>query len=304
MSDYSIKSIRQDFKDKGVFYTPPELAAFLRSLIPGEPSRVYDPTCGRGNLLAAFRDDVEKFGQDIDAAAVEDAGELVTNFTGAVGDLFLEPAWMGERFEAIVANPPFSVRWEPQADERFMFAPTVPTAGKADYAFLLHIIHMLADDGVAAVLNFPGILYRGNREGRIREWMVRENYIDQVIHIPGDTFTDTSISTVCLVLRKNRTTETIRFVDREHDLERDVEFAEIESNDFTLSVSTYVQPPEPEREPFDAWETEQAARRNLVRKLRSELRYSQMVCEFEGFKLKPLLDEVQGVVDEFREVAA
>ena len=85
----------------------------------------------------------------------------------------------------------------------------MPPAGKADYAFLLHIIYLLADNGTAAVLNFPGIAYRKASEGKIRQYMVQQNWIDKVIHIPGDKFTDTKIATLILVLKKNRATTDI-----------------------------------------------------------------------------------------------
>lgn len=299
-SDYSIAKLRQEFKDRGVFYTPPELALFLRSLIPGEPSRVYDPTCGRGNLLSVFGDDVAKYGQDIDPVAVEDASAMLVNFTGAAGDLFTEPQWMDERFDAIVANPPFSVKWEPVEDERFTAAPTIPTAGRADYAFLLHILHMLADGGTAAVLNFPGVLYRGGREGTLRKWLVEQNVIDQVISIPGDTFTDTSISTACIVLKKGRGSTNIQFVDNEHEIKRVVPLEEVASNDYTLSVSAYVQPEEPEAEPVDAIELENKARADALRKIRAEIEISILVAELEGISVLGFLDSIDEVVNEFR----
>lgn len=299
---HTIKGLRAQFKEQGKFHTPPELAGFLRSLIPGVPRDVYDPTCGAGSLLSVFPDEIPKFGQDIDAAALADA-ELIPNMTTAYGDVLTDPAWVDRRFHAIVANPPFSIKWEPQADERFMYAPTVPTSGRADYAFLIHIMHMLADDGTAAVLNFPGILYRGAREGTLREWFVRNNWVDQVIQIPGDTFTDTSISTVCLVLRKDRTGDTIRFEDREHGVSRDVPLAEVEAEGFTLSVSTYVQPEAPDVPPFDAWETEQLARRGAARKLRSELQFSRQVAEFEGWPFATFIEQMDAVLAEFRDAA-
>jgi len=297
---HTIKGLRAQFKEQGKFHTPPELAGFLRSLIPGVPRDVYDPTCGAGALLSVFPDEVPKFGQDIDTAALADA-ELIPNMTTVCGDVLIDPAWIDKRFHAIVANPPFSIRWEPQADERFMYAPTVPTASRADYAFLIHIMHMLADDGVAAVLNFPGILYRGNREGVLREWFIRNNWVDKVILIPGDTFTDTSISTVCLVLRKDRTGDTIRFEDREHDVSRDVPVSEVEAAGFTLSVSSFVQPEMPEAEPFDAWGAEQLARNGAARKLRSELRFSRQVARFEGWPFAPFIEQLDEVLNEFRE---
>ena len=109
-----------------------------------------------------------KYGQDINVDEIKIAKRELKNFVGVAGDTLKEPAFKGKKFSAIVANPPFSIKWEPQTDERFADAPTVPTESKADYAFILHILHYLSDDGIAIVLNFPGILYRGGREGKIR----------------------------------------------------------------------------------------------------------------------------------------
>ena len=297
MSTHTIKGLREQFKAVGKFHTPPELALFLRALIPGEPDKVYDPTCGAGALLSVFPDGCAKYGQDIDAVALEDAA-LLPNFTGHLGDVFTDPAWVDERFGSIVANPPFSVRWEPQADERFMTVPTVPTASRADYAFLIHILHMLAPDGTAAVLQFPGVLYRGGREGVLREWMVRENFVDQVIRIPGGSFTDTSIDTACLVLRKNRESTDITFTDQENGLTETVTFALLEAAGFNLSVSRWVREPEPERGLFDALGTEMTARRGFLRKLRAELRFSRQVAEFEGFDWREFVTQIRAVLDE------
>lgn len=298
MSTHTIKGLRAEFKSQGKFHTPPELAKFLRGLIPGTPSRVYDPTCGAGSLLAEFPDEVEKFGQDVDGAAVGDAATSLTNFHGHVGDVLTDPAWVDERFPAIVANPPFSIRWEPQSDERFMSTPTVPTASRADFAFLIHILHMLADDGTAVVLNFPGIGYRGGREGMLRQWFVQQNYVDQVIAIPGNTFTDTAISTLCIILRKDRVGETIRFEDREHELTRDVAISEVADNDFSLSVSRYVVPEIGPSEVIDPVELEMAARRGLVRKLRAELVMSRFAAEAEGLDFQEFAKELRAVIDD------
>ena len=304
MSAHTIKGIREQFKAVGKFHTPPELALLLRSYIPGEPATVYDPTCGAGALLSVFPEDTPKYGQDIDRAALDDA-ELIPGFHSAYGDVLTEPAWIDARFPAIVANPPFSIKWEPQADERFFGAPSIPTAGRADFAFLLHILHMLAPEGTAAVLSFPGVLYRGQREGKIRAWMVESNVIDRVVRIPGDTFADTTIETCVLVLSKRRDPDApIWFEDREHDLERAVELDEIRGNDYNLGVAQYVQPkPDPVPE-FDAWATEQAARRGMCRKLRADIQFSHQVAKFEGWPLLPFLDDLAAVVDEFKEVAA
>lgn len=297
-SDYNLKTMRDGFKKQGLFYTPPALAEWLKSLIPHKPRRVYDPTCGRGSLLSVFDDDVQKFGQDIDANAVADASVHVANFRGAVGDVLHSPVFINERFDAIVANPPFSITWEPITDGQFSIAPTVPTRARADWAFLIHIIHMLDDDGVAAVINFPGIAYRGGRERDLRHWLVSLNILDQVIHIPGDTFTDTSIATICLVLKKNRTASTVKFIDQEHELERDVSLDEIRAHDCTLSVSTYVQRVV-ERPPFDAAATEREARLKAIRKLRLELEFSYQVAQFEGWSFDEFASDLRAEIDSF-----
>ena len=125
---HTIKGLRAQFKAVGKFHTPPELALLLRSYIPGDPQAVYDPTCGAGSLLSVFPEGVEKFGQDIDQAALDDAA-MLPNFHGHYGDVLTDPAWLDKRFPAIVANPPFSIKWEPTVDERFMSAPPFLASG-------------------------------------------------------------------------------------------------------------------------------------------------------------------------------
>lgn len=295
---YDIKTIKQEFKDKGIFYTPPELAEMLKSYVDVEPREVYDPTCGRGNLLSVFGDDIPKYGQDINTDEVVEATESLKNFVGMVGDTLKNPQWMGWKFHVIVANPPFSIKWEPVEDERFTVAPAIPTAGKADYAFLLHILHYLADDGVAVVLGFPGILYRGNREGQIRQWMVESNYIDKVIHVAGNTFVDTTIATCILVLRKNKTTTDIEFVDSENGLSRVVSVEEIKQNGFGLSVNNYVTAEEIS-EVVDPIELEKTARQGFLIKLRQELEFSKMVCEMEGIEFDTFIKDIKDVIKEY-----
>lgn len=298
MSVHTIKGLRESFKAVGKFHTPPELALALRGLVPGEPECVYDPTCGAGALLSAFAPETPKYGQDIDSAALADA-ELLPNFTGHHGDVLTNPAWLDRRFPAVVANPPFSIKWSPRVDERFAAAPTIPSAGRADMAFILHCLHMLTSDGTAVILCFPGVLYRGQREGAIRSWLVEQNHVEQVISVPGGTFTDTSIGTAILVLRKHRSETTIRFEDRSNGLHRDVDVAEVLANGCNLSVTAYVQPPPEEREAIDPWELEQAARRHACKQLRKELGFSRMVADMEGWPFAPFLSDLREVVNEF-----
>lgn len=98
MADYSIKSIRQDFKNKGIFYTPENLSKFMRNLLPAKVDEIYDPTCGAGNLLSVFGDEVKKYGQDINSEQVEFAKTRLKNFEGVAGDTLKLPAFKGKKF--------------------------------------------------------------------------------------------------------------------------------------------------------------------------------------------------------------
>lgn len=247
MKEKNIKNIRQEFKDHGIFYTPPELANRLLSYVDIQPESVYDPTCGAGNLLRVFPDSVKKYGQELDAEQL--ALIDLPNFTGYAGDTLMEDRFAGQRFDCIIANPPFSVKWNPEAlkdDERFSCCPALPPPSKADWAFILHILHHLSENGVAVILEFPGILYRGQREGKVRQWFIENNYIDRIVHIPGNTFEDTSITTCIIVLKKNKDTTDVIFEDG--DRLETVSLEEIKKNGFTLSVNTYLQDNTPKEE--------------------------------------------------------
>lgn len=300
MSDYSIATIRKEFRKQGLFYTPPALAELLKNLLPESPRRVYDPTCGRGNLLSVFDDSVEKYGQDIDASAVHDAQKTLVNFKGACGDVLANPAFIAERFDAIVANPPFSIAWQETRDGIFAFAPDVPSRSRADYAFLLHILWMLTDDGTAAVLNSPGIAYRGGREATIRRWMVEQNFIDSVIHIPENTFKDTAISTLCLVLKKNRTANTVHFIDKENTIDREVTLQEIAEKDYTLSVSAYLQKIDDKPKP-DPKALETLARQHAIRRIRLEMQTSALVASLSGWNHLDFINDLRAEIDAHEE---
>ena len=270
---YSIKSIRKQFAEQGVFYTDEKLARMLADIVNSDGSvvDVYDPTCGNGNLLAVFPDDVEKFGQEINPEQAEEARQRLVNSHIATGDTLKEPAFRDRKFRHIVANYPFSTKWEPAEDERWNDAPVLPPPSKADYAFLLHIISMLADDGVAAVLGFPGILYRGNREGKIREWMCRRNLIDSVTYIEGGYFEDTSISTVLIVFRKNKKSTDITFSDHETGKKVTARFEDVVANGFNLSASGYI-PFEEQKKECDPIQLEINIRNSLLHQLENHLK--------------------------------
>lgn len=299
MSSYNIKSIREDFKSKGIFYTPPELAELLKSYINFKPKTVYDPTCGDGGLLCVFEDDVKKYGQEINSSQFEVAKERLVNFTGYCGDTLKDPAFMGMKFDCIMANPPFSIKWEPVRDERFGNCPELPPSSKADYAFLLHILHYLSDNGVAITLNFPGILYRGNKEGKIRQWLIENNYIERVVNIPPDTFVDTKIATALIIFKKNKTTTDIVFEDRQLNKERIVTLEEIIQNNYNLSVSCYIQEEKP-KIIVDPIELQNEAREKMYNRLKHDIEVDIMVCKFENLDKNVFLDNLIKIVEEFR----
>ena len=296
---FSLKSIRKDFQSKGVFHTQPDLAEYMMSLVDVDIYDVYDPTCGDGGLLQCFPDDLLKFGQEIDERQIAVAQDRIANFTGFCGDTLAEPAFMDRRFSCIIANPPFSVGWQPPSglfkDERFAYAPALPPKSKADYAFLLHIIHLLSDNGIAVVLNFPGVLYRGNSEKILRRWFVEKNWIERVIQIPGKTFVDTTIATAVLVMKKNKATTDIEFLDRESGVSRVVSAEEVASNDFVLSVSRYVQIEEVQQA-VDPVELQSKARAQMVARLKADLDLDKVICEIEGWSFHAYLDDLKRVV--------
>lgn len=155
------------------------------------------------------------------------------------------------RFDCIVANPPFSVKWTPNGtDPRFTQAGVVPPPGKADYAFLLHILYHLCERGKAVCLQFPGVLYRGQREGKIRQWMVERNLIERVVRIPPKSFVDTAIETCVIIFNKSKTDTNITFEDRETGAEVVATPDDVRGQSFTLSTSAYIQP-EDKREAVD-----------------------------------------------------
>lgn len=299
MKEKSIKNIRQEFREKGIFYTPSTLAKKIKSYVDIEPKCVYDPTCGAGNLLKVFHENVKKYGQELDEEQLKMID--IPNFVGYAGDTLLDDGFPKMKFDCIVANPPFSVKWNPdelKEDIRFSCSPALPPQSKADWAFMLHILHHLSDNGTAVVLEFPGILYRGQREGKIRRWFVENNYIDRVVHIPGNTFEDTSIATCIVVLKKNRETTDVIFED-EGRIE--VITAEtIEANDFNLSVGIYIQE-EVEKEEIDASVLESEARRLFLIRLKKELDFDKMVCEMEGISIKPFINTIRKILREYDE---
>lgn len=301
----NMKNIRAEFKANGIYYTPPELAETIKSYVDFIPKKVYDPTSGQGNLLAVFDDSVEKFGQELYDDELEKATERLVNFHGYCGDTLVDDGFPDEKFDLIVANPPFSIKWTPNPDDiRWKDAPTIPSGGKADYAFLLHILYHLSDDGKAICLQFPGILYRGQREGKIRQWMIEQNYVERVVSIPGSTFVDTAIATCILVLSKNKATTDIVFEDKEYGEERVVSFEEVKKEGFNLSVSAYLFHEE-EKKQVDPSELEMEARKQVLIKIENEIQFSLAVSAIERWddsSVEQFLDDIEAVVQKYRKI--
>ena len=284
----SAKSFRQNLRKSGVFFTPKKLAEYMRSFFPSDVAEIYDPTCGDGGLLAEF-DGAKKYGQEIDA---EQGNYAATNLVKAqieIGDTLADDKFKDRKFRYIVANPPFSVEWDPKTDDRFEGFELAPKS-KADYAFILHCIHHLDDDGIAVVMCFPGVCYRGQREGKIREQIIRKNLLDRVVEIPGGDFEDTSISTVLLIFRKNRQTNSVVFENKETGESREVEFEEIEKNGFNLSVFQYIEPKSDKAE-IDPVAEQIKGRDSALKWLRASIRIDATVCELERFR-QPEFDHV------------
>jgi type I restriction enzyme M protein len=224
-------------KSGGEYYTPQEVSELLaRITVSGktEVNKVYDPACGSGSLLLSFakvlgHDKVRQgfFGQEINLTTynlcrinmfLHDVN--YEKFDIAHGDTLTDPAhWDDEPFEAIVSNPPYSIKWDGDAnpllinDPRYAPAGVLAPKSKADLAFTLHILHWLAVNGTAAIVEFPGVLYRGGAEQKIRQYLIDNNYVDAVIQLPPDLFFGTTIGTCIIVLKKSKADNATLFID-------------------------------------------------------------------------------------------
>lgn len=289
-------------KSGGEFFTPQEVSRLLALLaLDGRRhiGRAYDPACGSGSLLLQFKkllgDDCPNlYGQEINLTTYNlcRINMFLHNmefqeFDIRQGDTLLDPQhWDYEPFDAIVSNPPYSVRWPGKTnpllinDPRFAPAGVLAPPSKADLAFTMHILSWLATDGLAAIVEFPGVLYRGGAEQKIRHYLVSSNVVDAVIQLPDNLFFGVSIATCIIVLRKSKPGSDILFVDASQEFvhegnknkladanqrriyetvrtRADVpHFARLVSNDdvlhneANLSVSSYVEP-EDNTEPVD-----------------------------------------------------
>ena len=231
-------------KSGGEFFTPQEVSELLAKLTlvgKSEVNKVYDPCCGSGSLLLKFakvlgKDKVRNgfYGQEINPTTfnlcrinmfLHDIN--YNHFNIKLGDTLEDPKhWDYEPFDAIVSNPPYSIKWAGDSnpvlinDPRFSPAGVLAPKGKADLAFTLHMLHWLSAQGTCAIVEFPGVLYRNGAEQKIRKYLVDNNFVDCVIQLPADLFFGVSIATCIIVLKKNKVDNNILFIDATNEFIR------------------------------------------------------------------------------------
>ena len=224
-------------KSGGEFFTPQEVSELLAEItVVGKKqvNKVYDPACGSGSLLLKFakvlgKENVRQgfYGQEVNITTynlcrinmfLHDINFEKFNITH--GDTLTDPMhWDDEPFDAIVSNPPYSIKWEGDAnpllinDPRFAPAGVLAPKSKADLAFTMHMLSWLATSGTAAIVEFPGVLYRGGAEQKIRKYLIDNNYVDAVIQLPPDLFFGTTIATCIIVLKKSKADNATLFID-------------------------------------------------------------------------------------------
>jgi len=224
-------------KSGGEYFTPQEVSELLTRLTlvgKTEVNKVYDPACGSGSLLLKFakilgKENVRQgfFGQEINLTTYNLCRINMflhdidfDKFDIGHGDTLTDPLhWDDEPFEAIVSNPPYSINWDGDSnpllinDLRFSPAGVLAPKSKADLAFIMHSLSWLATNGTAAIVCFPGILYRGGAEQKIRKYLIDNNFVDCVIQLPGNLFFGTSIATCIMVLKKSKSENSTMFID-------------------------------------------------------------------------------------------
>ena len=282
-------------KSGGEFFTPADVSELLTRLGTvgkTEINKVYDPACGSGSLLLKAekvlgRDKVRNgfYGQEINITTynlcrinmfLHDIG--FDKFNIACEDTLIAPAhWDDEPFELIVSNPPYSIKWAGDNnpllinDPRFAPAGVLAPKNRADLAFIMHSLSWLASNGTAAIVCFPGILYRGGAEKKIRKYLIDNNFIDCIIQLPPNLFFGPTIATCIMVMKKNKADNKTLFIDATSECIKvtnnnkltadnmdkivncfanrsEIEhfshlatYDEISENDYNLSVSSYVE---------------------------------------------------------------
>lgn len=321
-------------KSGGEFFTPAEVSELLTRLgtvDKTEINKVYDPACGSGSLLLKAekvlgRDKIRNgfYGQEINITTYNLCRINMflhdiefDKFNIACEDTLISPAhWDDEPFELIVSNPPYSIKWVGKDnpllinDPRFAPAGVLAPKSKADLAFIMHSLSWLAPNGTAAIVCFPGIMYRGGAEKKIRKYLIDNNYIDCIIQLPSNLFFGTSIATCIMVMKKNKKDNKTLFIDatkecikvtnnnklttenidhivdmftKREDIKHVTHLAsyeEISNNDYNLSVSTYVEA-EDTREKIDIVKLNEEIKKIVEREqiLRDEI--DKIIAEIE-----------------------
>src|SRR3990167_1513979 len=322
-------------KSGGEFYTPQEVSELLAEItIVGKKNvnKVYDPACGSGSLLLKFakvlgKDNVRQgfFGQEINLTTfnlcrinmfLHDIN--YEKFNIAHGDTLIDPKhWDDEPFDAIVSNPPYSTHWEGDSnsilinDPRFSPAGVLAPKSKADLAFTMHMLSWLSTSGTAAIVEFPGVLYRDGAEQKIRKYLIDNNYIDCVIQLPPDLFFGTTIATCIIVLKKSKKDNKTLFIDASAEFVRggnknklsdtnrlkilkaftarkDAEYfaklvdnKTIADNDYNIAVSSYVVG-EDTREVVDITELNAKIAKIVARQNELRTAIDEIVVDIEG----------------------
>jgi len=245
-------------KKAGEFYTPQEVSMILAKIVSTDKEKlksVYDPTCGSGSLLLRVAKEVKEvsqfFGQELNRTTYNLARMNMImhdvhykKFDIKQDDTLEKPQHEGMKFEAIVANPPFSAKWSANSlftsDERFSQYGKLAPSSKADYAFVTHMIHHLDENGIMAIVLPHGALFRGSSEGHIREHLIRENNcLDAVIGLPSNIFYGTGIPTCIMVFKKERNTSDILFIDASKHYEKVKTQHVLRSTDIEKIITTY-----------------------------------------------------------------
>lgn len=246
-------------KKAGEFYTPQEVSQILADIVTTGKTRlrnVYDPTCGSGSLLirAAREGKAEDiFGQEKNPTTYNLCrmnmllhGIKFKNFSIANGDTLEHDEFTDRTFDAVVANPPFSQTWSAApkfltADDRFSRIGVLAPKSKADFAFILHMIHHLNEGGTMACVAPHGVLFRGNAEGTIRRYLIEnKNYIDAIIGLPANIFYGTSIPTCIIVVKKCRKADdNILFIDASREFDKIKTQNKLRQEHIDKIVSTY-----------------------------------------------------------------
>lgn len=321
-------------KSGGEYYTPQEVSELLaRITVVGktEVNKVYDPACGSGSLLLKFAKVLPGgvrqgfFGQEINLTTfnlcrinmfLHDVN--FEHFDIAHGDTLIDPAhWDDEPFEAIVSNPPYSTKWEGDAnpllinDPRYAPAGVLAPKSKADLAFTMHMLSWLAVNGTAAIVEFPGVLYRGGAEQKIRQYLVDNNFVDTVIQLPPDLFFGTTIATCIIVLKKSKSDNKTLFIDASAEFTRQgnknkltpdhqrkilaaftarediahfatlIDNADIAANKYNIAVSSYVEA-EDTRVAVDITELNAEIVRIVARQAELRTEIDAIVADLEG----------------------